>query len=118
VDAGFDVEPVHVAPDFFRGMISDGVTRVQLDVAPDSPRVAVPARSALRVFAHSLRDIAANKISAYENRAEVKDAVDLYYLARSASWAEMFADAERKRVPIAFEDLQHFLSQPSAVKRC
>jgi predicted nucleotidyltransferase component of viral defense system len=44
-----------------------------------------------------LRDIAANKISAYENRAEVKDAVDLYYLARSASWAEMFAAAERKR---------------------
>jgi hypothetical protein len=112
VHAGFDVEPVHVAPDFFRGMISDGVTRVQLDVAPDSPRVTVPGRSALKVFAHSLRDIAANKISAYENRAEVKDAVDLYYLAKSASWAEMFVDAERKRVPIAFEDLQHFLSQP------
>jgi hypothetical protein len=112
VHAGFDVEPVHVAPDFFRGMISDGVTHVQLDVAPDSPRVALPARSVLGVFAHSLRDIAANKISAYENRVEVKDAVDLYYLSSAASWAEMFADAETKRVPIAFEDLQHFLSQP------
>jgi hypothetical protein len=112
VHAGFDVEPVHVAPDFFRCMVSDGVTRVQVDIAPDSPRVEPPIRSTLGVFAHSLRDIAANKISAYENRVEVKDAVDLYYLSRTASWAQMFTDAELKRVPIAFEDLRHFFSQP------
>jgi len=112
IAAGFDVEPVQASPDFFRGMISDGLTRVQLDVAPDSPRVVVPLRTALGIFAHSLRDIAANKISAYENRVEVKDAIDLYYLSKSVPWAQMFADAEQKRVPIAFEDLQHFLSQP------
>jgi hypothetical protein len=59
-----------------------------------------------------MRDIAPNKISAYENRGEVKDAVDLFYLSRAESWSEMFADAETKRVPIAYEDLQHFLRRP------
>ncbi len=112
VHAGFLVDPIQAGPDFFRAMISDGVTRVQLDVAPDSPRVITPARSRLGVYVHDLRDIAANKISAYENRVEVKDAVDLLYLSRATSWKQMFADAEIKRVPIAYEDLQHFLRQP------
>jgi len=110
--AGFVVEPVQATSDFFRANVSDGITRVQVDVAPDAPRVVPPARSALGVFAHDVRDIAANKISAYENRGEVKDAVDLYYLSRAESWGEIFADAEIKRVPIAYEDLQHFLHQP------
>jgi hypothetical protein len=110
--ADLRVEPVNAGPDFFRAIVSDGVTRVQLDIAPDSPRILVPERSRLGVFVHALRDIAANKISAYENRTEVKDAVDLYHLAQHLRWEQMFADAERKRVPIAYEDLQHFLEQP------
>ncbi|MGD0475549.1 MAG: nucleotidyl transferase AbiEii/AbiGii toxin family protein [Candidatus Velthaea sp.] len=112
LQAGFSVDPVQATPDFFRGNVSDGITRIQVDVAPDAARVVPPARSALGVFAHDLRDIAANKISAYENRAEVKDAVDLFYLSQAEPWSEMFADAEIKRVPIAYEDLQHFLLQP------
>ncbi len=112
LQAGFSVDPVQATPDFFRGNVSDGITRIQVDVAPDAARVVPPARSALGVFAHDLRDIAANKISAYENRAEVKDAVDLFYLSQAEPWSEMFADAEIKRVPIAYEDLQHFLRQP------
>jgi predicted nucleotidyltransferase component of viral defense system len=112
VGAGFRVETVQATPDFFRALVSDGVTAVQVDVAPDSPPLVVPARTALGVFAHDLRDLAANKISAYENRAEVKDAADLFYLSQSRAWSAMFADADVKRVPIAYEDLQHFLQQP------
>jgi hypothetical protein len=110
--AGFVVEPVQATADFYRANVSDGTTRVQVDVAPDTPRVVPPVLRALGVFAHDVRDIAANKISAYENRGEVKDAVDLFYLSQAESWSEMFADAETKRVPIAYEDLQHFLRQP------
>jgi len=110
--SGLRVEPVNAGPDFFRAFVSDGVTRVQLDVAADSPRVEAPLRSQFGVFVHALRDIAANKIGAFENRSEVKDAVDVLYLAQQLSWEQMFADAERKRVPIAYEDLQHFLEQP------
>jgi Nucleotidyl transferase AbiEii toxin, Type IV TA system len=110
--AGFAVEPVTESPAFMRMWVGDGAHRIQVDVAPDSPRVDAPAVSQLGVHAHGLRDIAANKIAAFEDRSEVKDAVDLFHLSRRFAWSQMFDDAERKRVPIAYEDLQHFLDTP------
>ncbi|HEX3464899.1 MAG TPA: nucleotidyl transferase AbiEii/AbiGii toxin family protein [Candidatus Elarobacter sp.] len=110
--AGFLVEPVTESVAFMRMWVGDGAQRIQVDVAPDSPRLDEPAASALGVFAHSERDIAANKIAAFEDRSEVKDAVDLYHLMRRFTWSAVFADAEAKRVPIAYEDLRHFLDTP------
>jgi nucleotidyltransferase AbiEii toxin of type IV toxin-antitoxin system len=110
--AGFNVEPVTESVAFMRMRVGDGSHRIQVDVAPDSRRLEAPQPSALGVHAHVLRDIAANKIGAFEDRAEVKDAVDLYYLSRRFSWSQLFADAEAKRVPIAYDDLRHFLQTP------
>jgi hypothetical protein len=36
----------------------------------------------------------------------------LLYLSRLQTWQQKFADAEQKRVPIAYEDLRLFLKQP------
>ncbi len=110
--AGFAVEPVTESVAFMRMWVGDGAHRIQVDIAPDSPRLDAPPRSLLGVHAHTLRDIAANKIGAFEDRSETKDAVDLYHLIRRFAWADVFADAERKRVPIAYEDLQYFLATP------
>jgi hypothetical protein len=110
--SGMTVEPVTESVAFMRMWVGDGSRRIQVDVAPDSRRLEPPAPSALGVHAHVLRDIAANKIGAFEDRAEVKDAVDLYYLTRRFTWPQLFADAETKRVPIAYEDLSHFLQTP------
>lgn len=109
---GFRVERVTEEVAFMRMWVGDGTHRIQVDVAPDGPRVEKPARSPLGVYAHTLRDIAANKIGAFEDRSEVKDAVDLYHLTRRFSWSDLFEDAERKRVPIAYDDLRHFLDTP------
>ena len=109
---GFTIEPVTEAVAFMRMWVGDGVNRVQVDVAPDAQRVEPPAPSALGIHAHTLRDIAANKIGAFENRSEVKDAVDLYHLTRQFTWQQLFDDAETKRVPIAYDDLRHFLDTP------
>ncbi len=109
---GFAVEPVTEAVAFMRMWVGDGEDRVQVDIAPDAQRVEPPAPSALGVHSHTLRDIAANKIGAFENRSEVKDAVDLYHLTRRFSWRRLFDDAETKRVPIAYDDLRHFLDTP------
>jgi hypothetical protein len=109
---GLTIESVTKSVAFMRMWVGDGTNRIQVDVAPDSQRLEAPQTSALGVHAHGLRDIAANKIGAFENRAEVKDAVDLYYLTRRFSWPQLFADAETKRVPIAYEDLRHFLRTP------
>lgn len=110
--AGLRVDPVTASPEFYRAMISDGTTQIQLDVAPDQPRLDTPRLSELNVYAHTLREIAANKIGAFENRSEVKDAVDLFYLAEQFAWSDVFCDAETKRVPIAYEDLKHLRDQP------
>jgi hypothetical protein len=110
--AGFHVEPVTESVAFMRMWVGDGTQRIQVDVAPDSRRVEPASRSTLGVYAHTLRDIAANKIGAFEDRSEVKDAVDLYHLTRRFAWSQLFEDAERKRVPIAYDDLRHFLDTP------
>jgi hypothetical protein len=109
---GFTVEPVTEALAFMRMWVGDGEHRVQVDVAPDAQRVEPATPSALGVHAHAVRDIAANKIGAFENRSEVKDAVDLYHLTRRFTWRQLFDDAETKRVPIAYDDLRHFLDTP------
>jgi hypothetical protein len=110
--AGLVIEPVTESVAFMRMWAGDGAVRIQVDVAPDGPRLDRPAATPLGVFAHTARDIAANKIGAFEDRTEVKDAVDLYHLMRRFSWPSVFADAEAKRVPIAYEDLRHFLDTP------
>ncbi len=109
---GFIVESVTEAVAFMRFWAGDGTNRIQVDIAPDSRRVEATAVSPLGAHAHTLREIASNKIAAFEDRSEVKDAVDLYHLTRRFSWAQLFADAETKRIPIAYEDLQHFLDMP------
>lgn len=109
---GFEVEPVTESVAFMRMWVGDGEQRIQLDVAPDSRRVEPALPSALGAYAHTLRDIGANKIAAFEDRSEVKDAVDLYHLTQRLAWPQLFADAETKRVPIAYDDLRHFLATP------
>ncbi|MGH7728807.1 MAG: nucleotidyl transferase AbiEii/AbiGii toxin family protein [Vulcanimicrobiaceae bacterium] len=110
--AGLSIEPLAMTPGFVRAFVADGRVRIPIDIAPDQPRIEPAVPSGLGIFVHTLRDIGANKIGAFENRSEVKDAVDLFHLASRLGWSQLFADAERKRVPIAYEDLRHFLEQP------
>ncbi|MHB8140787.1 MAG: nucleotidyl transferase AbiEii/AbiGii toxin family protein [Vulcanimicrobiaceae bacterium] len=109
---GFDVVKETEGPSFLRMMVGDEKGRIQVDVAPDEPRVDAPVRSPLGVFAHTLREIGANKICAFEDRSAAKDAVDLFHLQQHLRFPDMFADADRKRIPIAYEDLRHFLATP------
>ena len=109
---GFSVEPVTETVAFMRMWVGDAENRVQVDIAPDARRIEPSSPSHLGVYAHTLRDIAANKIGAFEDRSEVKDAVDLYHVTQRFSWRQLFDDAEIKRIPIAYDDLRHFLDTP------
>jgi hypothetical protein len=109
---GLVIEPVTEAVAFMRMWVADGTNRIQVDIAPDARRIEPSSPSRLGVYAHTLRDIAANKIGAFEDRSEVKDAVDLYHLTQRFAWQQLFDDAETKRVPIAYDDLRHFLETP------
>jgi hypothetical protein len=57
------------------------------------------------VFTNTLEDIGANKVTAFEDRAEIKDIVDLFYITQQLPLAHLFALADQKRIPIAYEHL-------------
>lgn len=110
---GLGVEVERRGTTFVRATVIDGATRLQVDFANDF-RIVLPAHPSadLKVRVYSLRDLASNKISAFEDRAEAKDVIDLYFLTKSVGWSQIFADAERKRVPPAYDALEHILAQP------
>lgn len=57
------------------------------------------------IYVNSLEDIGANKITAFEDRAEIKDIIDLYYITKKISFKKLFEIADIKRKPIPYEDL-------------
>lgn len=57
------------------------------------------------IYLNNLEDMGANKISAFEDRAEIKDIIDLYFITRDISLERLFELADRKRVPVAYERL-------------
>lgn len=57
------------------------------------------------IFVNSLADLGANKITAFEDRAQIKDIIDLYYIIREISFEQLFTLADQKRVPVAYENL-------------
>lgn len=110
---GFDLITESDQPGFVRFFAGDGTAKVKIDVATDLPRVDAPAlHDDLGVYVHTLREIGANKIVAFEDRREAKDLVDLSLLVRELGWQRMVADADAKRIPLEYDALVAALSQP------
>ncbi len=79
--------------------------RLKIDLAADNPiEKPQPFKG---FFLDTLKNIAVNKITAFEDRAEVKDLVDLYYLVKKGgiSIEEVLELADLKRVPVPYENL-------------
>ena len=57
------------------------------------------------IFVYNLADLGANKITAFEDRAQIKDIIDLYYITRQIALEQLFTLADQKRVPVAYENL-------------
>lgn len=57
------------------------------------------------IYINSLNDLGANKITAFEDRAAIKDIIDLYYITQHIPFAQLFQLADQKRVPVAYEQL-------------
>jgi predicted nucleotidyltransferase component of viral defense system len=57
------------------------------------------------IYINNLEDIGANKISAFEDRAEIKDIIDLYFITQRLPFEKLFQIADTKRVPVAYENL-------------
>jgi hypothetical protein len=57
------------------------------------------------IYINNLEDIGANKITAFEDRAAIKDIVDLYYITQQLPFPRLFELADHKRIPVAYEQL-------------
>lgn len=57
------------------------------------------------IFCDNLDDLGTNKITAFEDRAEIKDIIDLYYITQQISLERLFELADIKRVPVSYENL-------------
>ncbi|MBI4582942.1 MAG: nucleotidyl transferase AbiEii/AbiGii toxin family protein [Planctomycetes bacterium] len=57
------------------------------------------------IFINNLEDIGANKISAFEDRAEIKDIIDLFFILKRLPIERLFEIADTKRIPISYESL-------------
>jgi hypothetical protein len=111
--SGFVVRVVRDFPTFAELSVDvDGET-LKVDLAEDTPFRLTPAApgGAEGVALDSIEDISANKMAALFDRAQPKDFVDVYFLARDrASLDELVEEARRKH--LGMDD--YFLSQAFA----
>ncbi|NEP41968.1 MAG: hypothetical protein F6K35_23130 [Okeania sp. SIO2H7] len=63
------------------------------------------------IYINSLEDLGANKVSAFEDRAEIKDIIDLYFITQTIPLEKLFELADFKRIPVAYDRLLAINSQ-------
>lgn len=90
---------------FVRFYVSADGVNLKVDMVRDAQLTGELIRLPQGIYTNSLADIGANKITAFEDRAEIKDIVDLYYICQRYELATLFDLADRKRVPVAYEQL-------------
>ena len=84
---------------------SQGEMTLKIEFAKEFNLVDPLVETTQGIYINSLEDIGANKITAFEDRAAIKDIVDLYYITQRLPFPQLFTLAERKRVPVAYEEL-------------
>ncbi|EDP74662.1 nucleotidyl transferase AbiEii/AbiGii toxin family protein [Hydrogenivirga sp. 128-5-R1-1] len=98
-EAGFEIEIVHQSPSFAR-LFANGY---KLELATEFNHHGELIKTEHGIYVNNLEDIGANKITAWEDRAELRDVVDLYYITKDVPLQRLFEIADRKRVPVAYE---------------
>ncbi|MBI4704486.1 MAG: nucleotidyl transferase AbiEii/AbiGii toxin family protein [Deltaproteobacteria bacterium] len=96
--SGLSASPGAAGPGFRRFVVSDGAEDVPVDLAIDSaPGIAPVLVLPDGLAVDSIEDIAANKLCAILGRAEVRDYVDLYFLAHAGRDPLAMLDAARRK---------------------
>jgi hypothetical protein len=90
---------------FARFYVVQAEVQLKVEFAREYHRVDDLIKTDHGVFVNSLADIGANKISAFEDRAEIKDIIDLFYITQQLPLSRLCELADVKRVPVAYENL-------------
>ncbi len=105
IEAGHTVEVEKLDLYFARLYIIQPNATLKIEFAKEFNLVDPLQQTEVGIYLNSLEDIGANKITAFEDRAAIKDIIDLYYITQQLPFERLFALADRKRVPIAYEEL-------------
>ena len=90
---------------FARFYVLQADVQLKVEFAREYHLVDGLIKTAHSIFVNSLADIGANKISAFEDRAEIKDIIDLFFITQRLPLARLCELADVKRVPVAYENL-------------
>lgn len=105
INAGYNVEVEKLEVYFARFYLVQSDTTLKIEFAKEFNLVDPLQQTEAGIYVNSLEDIGANKLTAFEDRAAIKDIVDLYYVTQRLPFARLFELADQKRVPIAYEEL-------------
>ena len=103
---GYEVDFADTTCSYIRLFVSDTYgTVLKIDFVRDKPIESPVERKG--IYLDTLTSIAVNKITAFEDRAEAKDIIDLFYLVRKEgiNIKRILTLAEQKRVPVPYEEL-------------
>ena len=83
----------------------EGRRKLKIDLVADSPLESPKAKG--NFYLDTLTNIAVNKIVAFEDRAELKDLVDLFFIVKEGNIdiEKILEFADKKRVPVPYEEL-------------
>lgn len=104
-DQGLLVDVEQVSAWFARFFVVDGSTRLKVDMVRDPHLTGALHQLPSGIWTNSVADMGANKITAFEDRAEIKDIIDLYYICQHHDLSSLFDLADGKRIPVAYEHL-------------
>ena len=97
--AGFEVEVEHISQYFLRVFVNG----YKLKLAVEFNHYGELTKTEYGIYMNNLEDIGANKITAWEDRAELKDLIDLFYLCKDVPVEKLFKIADLKRVAVPYE---------------
>jgi hypothetical protein len=96
--AGWSVVAGNAGPGFRRFVVSDVDETVPVDLVLDTTeQISPPTVTPAGLVVDSLDDIAANKLGAILGRSEIRDFVDLYFLAKAGRDPLTFVAAARRK---------------------
>lgn len=105
LERGFAVQADKLELYFARLYVQVENTYLKLEFAKEFNLVDPLQMAPQGIYINSLNDLGANKITAFEDRAAIKDIIDLYYITQRLPFAQLFQLADQKRVPVAYEQL-------------
>lgn len=108
IDAGYIVEVSSLEIYFARFFVVQDDVKLKVEFAKEFNLFNSLVKTDKNIFVNSLDDIGGNKIMAFEDRATIKDVIDLYYITQQISWERLFEITCTKRVPVAYENLLTF----------